>query len=226
MELNHTKSLNQYALKTYGWMLLGIAITAIVSLALSSSNVILMTLINFPLITIVLLASQILVAVLFTKNLSKMNHTLMKVCYFAYAILIGVTFSFVLFLYDFGDVALAFAISAMYFALLVFFGRTTNLNLLKLQNILGIGIITLIVVEVVMLFAGLAIDTQILTGIGLILFTAITAYDSQKMKALYQAYQYDENALKGFSLYSAFELYLDFINIFLYIIRIVSKRQN
>ncbi len=226
MELNQTKSLNQYALKTYGWVLLGVVVTALVSLFLSSSDVMLMTLINFPLITIILLFSQILVAILFARNLSKMNSGVMVGCYFVYAVLIGITFSFILFLYDFGDVALSFGISAIYFALLVIFGRTTNLNLLKLQNVLGIGLICLIVVEIVMLFAGLSIDTQILTAIGLILFTAITAYDSQKMKALYEIYQYDEQALKGFALYSAFQLYLDFINIFLYIVRIVSKRQN
>ena len=98
------------------------------------------------------------------------------------------------------------------------------MNLLRFGPILMGGLLTLIIVEVVMTLLGMDITTRGFTAIGLLLFTGITAYDTQKMKALYHSYEGDESMLSKLSIYSAFDLYLDFINIFLYILRFVGNR--
>ena len=97
----------------------------------------------------------------------------------------------------------AFGITAVYFGCLVMIGYTTKMNLLRFGPILMGGLLTLIIVEVVMTLLGMDITTRGFTAIGLLLFTGITAYDTQKMKALYHSYEGDESMLSKLSIYSA-----------------------
>ena len=98
------------------------------------------------------------------------------------------------------------------------------MNLLRFGPILFGSLLALIITEVIMMFMRADTSTMLMSAIGLLIFTGLTAYDAQKMKALYASYEGDEEMLKKLSIYSAFELYLDFINIFLYILRFVGNR--
>ena len=146
-----------------------------------------------------------------------------RMMFFAYSILTGFTFSLLGWLYDAQSVMFAFAITAVYFGSLCVIGYTTKVNLMPLGRLLFVSLIILIIVEVVMMLMGFSTDTLLLSAVGLLIFTGLTAYDTQKMKQLYLSTP-DEHSRNCLAVYSAFELYLDFINIFMYILRFVGNR--
>ena len=96
-----------------------------------------------------------------------------------------------------------------------------------MRSILLGGLIFLIIANLLMmLIPGLEVADQVVCTIGVVIFLAYTAYDTQKIKAFYQAYQGDEAMLKKASIFSALQLYLDFVNLFVYLLRIFGKRRN
>ncbi len=216
-------SLQQHTLKTFVWMFIGLLVTAITSFISIEKGLLLNLLNRVPFASIGLLIAQIAVALLFNRQLNKLNVTATTIFYLLYSVLMGISISCIAYLYDLGNIVMAFVICVVYFALLVFIGYTTKINLLKFGPILFTGLLALIIVEVVMLILGMDINTMLVSGISLILFTGITAYDTQKMKVLYAENMGNEQALKTLCIYSAFQLYLDFINLFLDILRLTSK---
>ena len=129
--------------------------------------------------------------------------------------------------YDLVTLLLVFAATSLYFGGMAVFGFVTHIDLSRMRSVLVGGLIFLILMNLLMFFIpGLAVADQILCTLGVILFLAYTAYDTQKIRSFYAAYQGDEVMLKKASIYSALQLYLDFINMFLYLLRIFGKRSR
>lgn len=221
-EPEYITTIQKHAVRTFAWMAVGVLITAITAFAVYASDMTLTLLSGY--MPLVLLVAQFGVVIALASRLMKMSATRAKILFLAYAILTGITFSILGMAYLPGTLALAFLITAVYFGSLVIIGYTTKMNLLRFGPILFGGLIALIITEVIMMFMGVSTNTMIFSAIGLMIFTALTAYDTQKMKALYAQYSGDEAMLSKLSIYSAFELYLDFINIFLYILRFLGNR--
>lgn len=222
-EPEYTTTLQRHAVRTFSWMALGLLVTTIVAFAVYSSNLI-YVIYQYPFMPFVLLIAQIGVVVALGARIRKMSATGAKSLFLVYSALTGVTFSILGMVYLPATIALAFLVTTIYFGSLVVIGYTTKMNLLKFGPIIIGSLIALVITEVIMMFMNMSIDTMLISGIGLLIFTALTAYDAQKMKALYVQYQNDEVMLNNISIYSAFELYLDFINIFLYILRFLGKK--
>lgn len=211
-------SLRKYTIRTFSWMGLGLALTFFVAYLVLSTDLIYLIYGN-EIIPYVIFIAQLGVAVAFGARLSKMTVTSARVLFLVYAALLGLTFSSIGLEFDMSTIIFAFLITAIYFVSLIVIGMTTKINLLRFGPILIGGLITLIIVEVIMMLMNASIDTMLFSAIGLILFTGLTAYDAQKMSMLYYQNEGNPEVLKTLSIYSAFELYLDFINIFLYILR-------
>lgn len=216
-------SLQKHAIRTFVWMTIGLLVTAATAFAVYSTDLIYYIYSNrfTPLLLIV---AQLGVVIALGARLMKMSPTSAKALFLAYSILTGITFSTLAIVYLPGTIAMAFLMTAVYFGSLVVIGYTTKMNLLRFGPILFGGLLALIITEIIMMFIGADTGTMLISAIGLLLFTGITAYDAQKMKALYVSYEGNEEMLQKLSIYSAFDLYLDFINIFLYILKIVGKR--
>ena len=223
-ESSYDTSMRSAVTRTYLWMLVGVLITGVIAALCSNSLQFQIALYTNPYSSWILLIAQIGVAVAFSARLFKMSMTTARILFLAYAALLGVTCSSLALVYDIASIAFAFILSAGYFLGLTVIGYTTKANLLKFGPILYTGLFVLIIVEVIMMLFGMDTSTMLFTAIGLALFTGITAYDTQKMKVLLQQAQGDEDMTKRVSIYSAFQLYLDFINIFIYIMRIVGSR--
>ena len=221
---SYATSLQQHAVKTFVWMTIGLLVTAATAFAVFNSDLIYFIYGRGSFLPLVLIIAQFGVVIALGARLTKMSPTSAKVLFLAYSALTGVTFSTLGLAYALADLGIAFLITAVYFGSLVVIGYTTKMNLLRFGPLLFGGLLALIIVEVVMMLMGADTTTMAFSAIGLLLFTGITAYDAQKMKALYASYEGDEEMLKKLSIYSAFELYLDFINIFLYILRFVGKK--
>ena len=212
--------------KTFLWMAAGVGVTAIVSAILYNSIDFWFLLYTKPMTPMVLLVAQLGIAVVFSARLFKMKVATTRILFLVYAALLGVTCSSLAMIYTRESIAIAFGLSVAYFGALGVIGYTTKMNLMKIGPVLYIGLMIMVVIEVVMMFLGQDIYTMLFAGIGLALFTGITAYDTQKMRKLSEQCMEDTDMMNRISIYSAFQLYLDFVNIFLYILRIMGNRKS
>ena len=121
---------------------------------------------------------------------------------------------------------MAFGATALYFGIMAGYGYLTKKDLSGWAKPLFFGLIAMLIVSVIGMLAGLGGLDILLCCAGIILFACYTAYDTQKIKAAYFAYAGNEELAKKASIYAALELYLDFINLFLYILRLFARRRN
>ena len=136
-------------------------------------------------------------------------------------------FSAYFLIFQLPSLILVFAATALYFGGMAVFGYFTGIDLSRMRTVLFGGLIFLIIANLLMLLIpGLAVMDRVACTIGLIIFLGCTAYDTQKIKALYDHYSRDEIVLRKASIYSALQLYLGFVNMFLYVLRIFGKRRN
>lgn len=224
-------SLGRYTARTFLMMFLGLLVTFLTAIFFSMTRmgvtVLVYGLTLIPYFHIVLLVAQLVVVIAMSAMLHKMSPTAATVCFFIYAILTGMTFTFYFLIFDLVSLILVFAATALYFGGMAVFGAVTKIDLSRIRTILVGGLIFLILFNVLMLFIpGLAVADRVMCTVGVVIFLAFTAYDTQKIKTFYNAFQGDEAMLKKASVISALELYLDFINLFLYLLRIFGKKKN
>ena len=151
--------------------------------------------------------------------------------FFAYAVLNGLNLSSIFLAYDFGSLILAFLVGAVYFGVMAVYGNVTNRDLTGWGPKLMGGLVALIVCGLVgglfSLFGfGFGIMDLVLCAVGLLIFMGLTAYDTQMLKYYYSYFGGDAAMLHKSSIIGALNLYLDFINIFLYILRMLGRRSN
>lgn len=221
LEPEFTTSLQNHTIRTFAWMAAGLFITTITAFIFYSSASIMPALYS-PYMPLVLAFAQIGIAIAFAGRLMKMSATGAKSLFLIYSVITGIVFSYLARYYLPGTLAAAFLVTTVYFGSLVAIGLTTKMNILRFGPIIFSALIAFIISEVVMMFIGASIYTMLMSGIGLLIFTALTVYDVQKMKRLYVEYECNEEMLSKLSIYSAFEFYLDFINIFIYILRFLK----
>ena len=218
------QGMRRHIVKTLGWMALGLFVTAACAAFFYVSNIYSMLYLTFGgMITILSVILQVGVVFALCSRLTERSVASTRTLFFVYALITGFTFSVFAYAYDVQSIAIAFGITAVYFGSLTVIGYTTKINLMKFGPLLYVSLLVLIVVQVILLFVHAGAETMMFTMIGLLIFTGLTAYDVQKMKVLYLECQ-DEEMRERLSVYSALELYLDFINMFLYILRIVGNR--
>lgn len=225
------ESIGRYTAKTFLTMFLGLLVTFGVSLFLSNTYyglyAVAYALYYVPYIHLLLLVAELAVVIGMTACLHKISTTTATVFFFLYSVLTGVTFSVIFLAYDLGSLILVFGATALYFGGMAVFGYVTDIDLSRMRNVLLGGLIFLIVMNLLMLFIpSLTALDRIVCTLGVIVFLAYTAYDTQKIRSFYGAYQGDEAMLKKASIFSALQLYLDFVNLFLYLLRLLGKRKN
>lgn len=226
MEGTSAEPLNVYTTKTFGWMFLGLLVTFGTAIAFSAGGGLyyLLTL-GMPAVFALCIAELVLVMVL-SARLGKMSIAGARGLFFAYAILNGVTFSAVFFAYDVQILLSVFALTALYFGALAAYGWLTKRDLSGLGTILGFSVLFLLVFWVLSMFLPLGAFERIICFIGLVVFMGCTAYDTQRIKHLHAEYGEDYEMSKKASIFAALQLYLDFINIFLYILRLLGRRSS
>ncbi|MXQ73167.1 BAX inhibitor (BI)-1/YccA family protein [Clostridiaceae bacterium DONG20-135] len=217
-------TLSQHVYKTFGLMFIGLMVTFLTSYLLYQTNLVYYIIGSYTMLSLVILVVQLGVVFSLVRRLHSMSITSARVMFLAYSILTGISFSVLGLIYDAGSIYLAFGVTAVFFGALSVIGFTTKLNMSKFAPVLFIGLIMLVIVNVMGIFFDFSGMERIICSAGILLFTGITVYDTQKMKALYMANQGDEEMLSRLSIYSAFDLYLDFINIFIYILRMLGNR--
>jgi uncharacterized protein len=208
--------------RTYFTMAGGLGLTAAIATAMMQSGLAYTVAATKPLFWGVLLAELALVWVI-TSNLEKLESGTSMVLFLLYAALNGVSMAPLFLIYDLGSVANVFGISMGTFAATAFFGQVTKMDLTRLGGFLMMALIGIIIAGVVNLFLRSDMMSFYISLAAVAVFIGLTAYDVQKLRNLYNS-----NALNGkgaLHVYGALQLYLDFVNLFINLLRLLGKRK-
>ena len=218
-------TLNRYIARTYAWMFLGLTVTFLLAWALAATGTV-FYLFAIPSITIILLVAEIAVVLLFSARIHKHSVGVSRVLFLVYSLLNGLVFSVYFVLYDVASLIAIFGLTALFFGAFALYGRFTKADLSRLRPLLIGGLIFLVVAAILSIFINMSALERIICMVGIVVFLCFTAYDNQKIKANYQYFYHDAALLQKASIYSALQLYLDFINLFLYLLRFLGKAKN
>jgi FtsH-binding integral membrane protein len=159
----------------------------------------------------------------------RLSSTALMALFMAYAIINGISFSFILLAFTPGSVLGCFLSASAMFGVMAFMGYTTDKDLTKFGRILMMGVIGVLIAMVINYFLHSSQLDYIISIIGVMVFTALTAYDVQKLKRIGEGLEYENvsaNDTKKMSILGALNLYLDFINIFLFLLRLFGDRRG
>ena len=219
-------TMNQYIARTYAWMLVGLTITFLLAWAMSASGAVFTLLIAFPQIAMILLIAELAVVLIFSARIHKNSVGVSRVLFVIYSVLNGVVFSVIFVVFEVTSLIAIFGLTALFFGGFALYGRFTKTDLSRLRPLLIGGLIFLLVAGVLSLFIDMSGLERLICTIGIVVFLCLTAYDNQKIKANYQFFYQDAVMLQKASIYSALELYLDFLNLFLYLLRFMGRSKN
>ena len=210
--------------QVYTWMVLAMLITAGVAFVTVSTP--LVNLAANPIILIVAMVAEVGLVMGISFGFNKISAGIAAVLFFVYAGLNGFTLSILLLAYTSGTVFLAFVSTAALFGAMSIIGYTTKVDLSKMGTFLMMGVIGLLIAMVVNIFVASGPLDFIISLAGVLIFTGLTAFDTQRigrMAAQMTATQGDSTA--KFGIFGALKLYLDFINMFLFMLRLFGRRR-
>lgn len=210
----------------YTWMTLALAITGLTAMYMAKSlTVINMMMQNSMLFWGVLIAEVVLVMYM-SARINKISFTTATLLFIAYSILNGVTLSILFLVYTASSIATTFFVTAGTFGAMALFGYVTKKDLTRIGNLCIMGVIGLIIASVVNMFLHNTMMDMIISYVGVLLFVGLTAYDAQKIKHLLSGDDIEVNeSTQKIALLGALTLYLDFINLFIYLLRILGDRK-
>ena len=225
-------TLSQYMTRTYSWMAAGLLVTFATAL-LTVTTPLFELMFSTGLVFLLSIAELVLVAVL-SARVERLQPTTATGLFFAYAVLNGINLSTYFIIYDLSTLILAFLVGTVYFGVMAVYGARTQRDLsgwgINRMGALIAIILTSLVGGLIGMLTGTGFGMMdiVLCAVSVLVFMLFTAYDTQKLKYYYAYYGSDASMLHKSSIIGALSLYLDYINIFLYIVRIVgrSRRNN
>ena len=212
--------------KVYLWMTFALLITGFTAYYVASSEAILYTIIANQGIFWGLVIAEFVLIFALSAAINKLSLTVATIMFVLYSVINGATLSFILLLYTASSVVNVFLITAGTFAAMALYGYFTKTDLMSWGKYLVMALIGLIIATIVNLFTKSSGLEMILNYLGVLIFVGLTAYDSQKIKQMMlQATDTGEGAQK-IALIGALSLYLDFINLFIYLLRILGSKRD
>ena len=210
----------------YLWMTMALAISGLTAMLVAGNAELVQTIYAGRGTLLVLFLVQFGLIWLISARIGTMSFITATLLYIAYSVVMGVTLSSIFLLFTTGSIASVFFITAGTFAALSIYGFVTKKDLSTWRSYLIMGLIGLIIASIVNWFLASEMMYWIISYVGVAIFIGLTAYDTQKIKQLaYACHMEDEETRNKVALLGAITLYLDFINLFLYILRIFGKRK-
>lgn len=208
--------------KTFFWMFLGLLGTALVAWYTYASDLWIKLIVSDNAFIILALV-ELAIVIIFSAFFKKCPPVIVASLYFIYSMVNGVTFSTIFVAYDMTSIIYAFVATAALFGVLGLVGAKTKADLTKFGTICCIGLLVGLVFSIINIFLGNTMLDIILTWVLLVIFCGLTIYDLNKLKKAYEMGKYESNKIH---IYFAMELYLDFINIFIHLLSIMSSRKK
>ena len=219
-------TLGQYTAKTFLWMMLGLLVTFGVAAVGYVTDLTWVLYRDVPGLHWILLAATLILSITMVHRIEKMSVTSAVVMFLAFSALFGITMSLYMYVFRMTSFILIFLLTALYFGGLAAYGYLTKADLSGLRPILFGGLIFLLIFALLsMLIPGLEAMDRFVCLAGIVIFLGYTAYDTQRIKAFYTYYAGYPDMLAKASIFSALQLYLDFINLFVYLLRYMGRRK-
>ncbi len=212
--------------KVYTWMALALTITGFTAFGVASSPGIVTAIVTNKLLFWGLIIAEFALVFFVTARINRISLTTATLAFVLYSVINGATLSIIFLVFTMNSITSVFFITAGTFAAMSLIGYFTKADLSSLGKILFMALIGLIIATVVNIFMKSSALELILSYVGVLIFVGLTAYDTQKIKKmLVMADDVDEEAQK-IALLGSLTLYLDFINLFLYLLRIFGDNRN
>jgi len=225
-EYASVRGMNAFISKVFGWMFVGLLVTAGTSYLVLTNQKLLMALVsNIFLVFGIFIGELVLVSIL-SARITRLSYGTALALFLGYAVLNGVTFSTILLVYTGSLVVTAFFIAAVSFGIMCIYGYITKADLTRFTTILTMGLIGIIVLSLINIFLPISRLDWFISILSLVIFLGLTAYDMQKLKSFYFGTEGDISLRNNLGILGALALYLDFINLFLTILRIFGGRRR
>lgn len=217
-------SLGAYTARTFGWMFAGLLVTFLVAFSgYFTGWIALVTVI--PYWFYLLFIAEIGVVVFMSARVHKISVGMARTMFFLYAALNGVVFSLYFLIFDLASLIFVFGATSLFFGVMALMGRFMNLDFSRIRPFMTAGLLFLAVFWLLSMFINLSQFEMIACTLGIFLFLGYTAYDTHKIKEAYAYYGNNTMMLEKASIFSALELYLDFINLFIYLLRVIGRKK-
>ena len=210
--------------KVYGWMAAGLAITALVALQVAASPAVIGYLVSNQFLFLGLTLAEVGVVFFVSARADRLAPSAATALFVTYAALNGVTLSFVLLAYTGESVASTFMVTAGTFGAMAVFGSTTTRRLAGVGQFLYMGVFGLLLASLVGLFWHNDALQFVISAVGVLVFTGLAAWDAQRLKQM--ALAVPAGQARAFAIVGALALYLDFVNLFLFLLRFLGGRRD
>lgn len=225
-EMTNASTFKVLMRKVYLWMTLALMITGITAAGVANSPNILALIYSSQVVMWGIIIAEFGLVIYISARLEKLSLSTATTLFALYSILNGVMLSSIFLLYSTAIISKVFFITAGTFGVTALYGYATKKDLSSLGNILFMALIGLVIATVVNVFMKSAMFDLILSYIGVIIFVGLTAWDSQKIKHMMMVQQDADERAQKLALIGALSLYLDFINLFLYLLRIFGRSND
>lgn len=219
-----TSTVTQFFNAVYAWMAAGLALTAVVAWYVSNDPMLMRRIFSGPTLIGLIIAELGLVLVI-GRAINKISTGVATGLFLLYSALNGLTLSAIFIVYAHSTIASAFIVTAGTFGAVSLYGFVTKTDLTRLGSFLFMALIGLILASVVNMFMASSALHWIITYAGVLIFVGLTAYDTQKLKLIAIETENNPALAARLSIIGALSLYLDFINLFLFILRIMGDRR-
>jgi len=219
---------NEFVRSVYNWMAVGLCLTGFVAYYVSSSEAMMRFIFGNSIVFIVLILAELGLVFSISGMINKMSASTATSLFVLYSALNGVTLSFIFLAYTSTSIASTFFICGGTFVACSIYGWTTKKDLTSIGGFLTMGLIGIIIASLVNMFIRSSAMNMIISYIGVIVFVGLTAYDTQKLKnmAMTQPAGADGSVVRKGAILGALSLYLDFINLFLMLLRIFGQGRD
>lgn len=219
-QLDSRLALNAYITKVFAIMFGGLVVTAATALYFAASGLIL----KMGYSVYILLFAELILVVALSALINKVSYGAALAMFILYSFINGITLSVIFFVYEIGSIGTAFAITSVTFGVMAAYGYVTKNDLTSFGSLARMLLIGGLITMLVNFFLRSEVIDYFVSVVLLIVFVGLVAFDTQKMKGYFYATQNDIELQRKLGIYGALSLYLDFINIFLRLLRIFGRR--
>ncbi len=224
---SHVSVASIFMRQVYQWMTMGLALTAGTAWMVAGSEAIRNMIFSSSIVLIALVIAQLGLVVAISAAIQRMSAFTATALFMLYSALTGVTLSSIFIVYPMGSIVTAFVVTAGTFLAMSLYGWTTKRDLTSMGSFLMMGLFGIIIAMVVNIFLQSPMMDYVISGVGVLIFTGLTAYDTQKIKEFgANAPLNDGTAVRRGVILGALTLYLDFINLFLMMLRFMGGSRD
>lgn len=218
--------ISDFMYAVYGFMAAALVITGVIAYVVGNSPAIAIGIVRNPILFFGIIIAQLALVVSISGWVQRMSFTTALALFFLYAASLGLTLSVIFLVYTAASIYQTFAVSAGMFGVMAVYGYVTRTDLTRIGSMVTMMLFGLIIAVVVNIFLKSEAFQTIISFVGVIVFTLLTAYDTQKLKMIGREAVADRETMGKIAVVGALTLYLDFVNLFLFLLRFMGKRRN